>query len=217
VFSASISWVFPVVSRKQASGESLSGYFKDMQGLLVTAGFVSIIAFLFVDKFLISLWLDAGTTKNAYVFIRLFVYSNLFYLVNIIPHNFLNGSGFVKYNTYAELVTKALTITGMIAGYCLMGDQGLVWGIVVSIGLLSPLKTAILDHYAFKERDRFLWIEPIVCGGLVIVFFELHDSLSKVFIIVSFIFVFYYSYIKPSERIGEFIRRIVSGGIQNGK
>ena len=91
------------------------------------------------------MWLGDQTYANSIKYIRLFVFYNLFLIVNIMPYYFLNGTGHVKYNTLSEFLTKVLNIGGMLLMANYLGIEGLIWGLILSMVIASPIKSSFTN------------------------------------------------------------------------
>jgi O-antigen/teichoic acid export membrane protein len=199
VFSTAIGWIFPVVSKKHTEGNSLKQLRDNAQAIFLAFGFGSLLIILFMQRPLFTLWLGEETYQNSSRFITLFLYYNLAMLVNIIPFFFLNGSGFARYNTYSEFITRSANIAGMVIFYHILGIEGLIWGHIVGMVVATPVKTHLMSTYVIQENNKFLSIQSTFCCVLVIVIFEMSNPGIKLLSLVVFIWVFYYLYVRPAQ------------------
>jgi O-antigen/teichoic acid export membrane protein len=198
LFVSAASWLFPAVSKKHAKDEPLIEFYNNAQGVLIAFGFFCIITFLCVEKPIVTFWLGPELYAKSIVYIRLFLYYNLFLLLNIIPYFFLNGTGHVKYNTLSELTTKLLNIVGMIIFFKLWGTPGLVWGLIFSMVVATPIKTSLTKRYALNEKSNLFQLGSIVACSCIILVFETENIVGKALLIVLFLGLFYRIYLHPS-------------------
>ncbi|NJM25760.1 MAG: oligosaccharide flippase family protein [Bacteroidia bacterium] len=199
VFSASSSWVFPLISAKKSRGENLGTFYHNMQAIVVSFGFVTIAAALLLQKPLISLWLGNELAQQAYPFIRIYLFTNFFYTINIIPHHVLNGTGNVKHNTLSELVMKSVSIGLMMLFYYLLGDVGLIWGIVGALILTTPLKVGMTRKYGLRQSNLAFYPACILPGILIVATFSLNSPVLIALGTGLFVIAFYLIYLKPSD------------------
>ena len=117
----------------------------------------------------------------------------MFLLPNIIPYYFLNGAGFVKYNTLSEFILKILNITSMVIFYNYLGATGLVWGLIVSTAFVLPLKTALSNRFALGIANRWYGFESLCTGTCLVICFLNNDLAIKG--IAAFIALLFFYYI----------------------
>lgn len=199
VFSASSSWVFPLISAKQSRGESVSSFYHSMQAIVASFGFTAVAAALLLQKPLVSLWLGGELAQQAFPFIRIYLFTNFFYTINIIPHHVLNGTGHVKHNTLSEFVMKSTSIGLMILFYYLFGDVGLIWGIVGSLVLTTPLKVGIARKYGLGQSNLAFDPGSVLPGILIITVFSLNNPALIALGVGLFLIAFYWIYLKPGN------------------
>jgi O-antigen/teichoic acid export membrane protein len=199
VFSTAISWIFPVVSKKFTTGLSMKTLLKNAQAIFLTFGFGILITLLFVQKPVFTLWLGNETYQNSSRYITLFIYYNLALLINIIPYYFLNGSGYAKFNTYSELISRTINISGMILLFNFIGNDGLVWGHIVAMLISAPIKTSLVQKFVVKEKATVIGIDSFVCCLLIIAFFESENLTLRIIWVAVFIWTFYSLYIKSAN------------------
>lgn len=205
LFVSVASWLFPTVSKKNAKNEPLQDLYNNAQTALLTFGFLSIIFFLCFEKIIVTVWLGPEIYAKSIVYIRLFLYYNLFLLLNVVPYFFLNGTDHVKYNTLSEFITKALNIAGMIFLFSLIGAKGLVWGLIFSMMIATPIKIGMTKLYALREKNTFLSIESISCNICLILAFEITSIYFKTVLIIIFLVLYYVLYLQKSSIAINFI------------
>lgn len=196
VFSSISAWVFPSASKKSSEGKPLIFFYRKVELMLAGFGFACLITFLIIQKPLLTYWLGSDTYSKSIGFIKIFVYYNLFLLLNIMPYYFLNGAGFVRLNTVGELITKILNIIGMVLCYLILGTKGLIWGLVFSMLLATPIRISVLYAYAFKNKNIWTGIEAIFCPTLIVLIFEMDALVLKLIFSTLFILSFYFFYVR---------------------
>lgn len=201
IFSSASGWIFPVVSKKDALNEPLKKLFFDAQTILLGTGFTAIFVFLLLEEPILKMWLGNQTYENSIEYIRLFVFYNLFLVVNIMPYYFLNGTGHVKYNTLSEFVTKILNIGGMLIMANYLGIEGLIWGLILSMVIASPIKTSFTNVFALRIKNVGWGLESIVCPSLLVLCFLIDNPFMIGFLILLFLFVFFKVYLVNSSLI----------------
>lgn len=195
IFSSASGWIFPVVSKKDALNEPLKKIFFDAQTILLGIGFSAIFVFLLLEEPILKMWLGDQTYANSIKYIRLFVFYNLFLIVNIMPYYFLNGTGHVKFNTLSEFLTKVLNIVGMLLMANYLGIEGLIWGLILSMVIASPIKLSFTNIYALRIHNVGWGLESIVCPSLLISCFFIENSLIAGFLFFLVVVVFYKVYL----------------------
>lgn len=195
IFSSASGWLFPVVSKKDALNEPLKKLFFDAQTILLGIGFLAIFVFLLLEEPILKMWLGDQTYANSINYIRLFVFYNLFLIVNIMPYYFLNGSGHVKYNTLSEFLTKILNIGGMLLMANFLGIEGLIWGLILSMVIASPIKSSFTNVHALRINNVGWGLESIVCPSLLVLYFFIENPLLKGFLILTVVVVFFRVYV----------------------
>lgn len=200
MFASVSAWVFPSVSKRVSQDEPLPRFYKKADVALLSFGFTGLIVFLLIEKLLLVFWLGEDTYIRAIPFIRVFIYYNLFLLLNILPFYFLNGAGYIKQNTFAELIAKVLNIGGMILGYVVWGTVGLIWGLVFSMLISTPIRISMLRRYVLKIKNPFRGMDVLLSPALIVLFFETQNPVFKAIFAGSFCFVFYLLYLRFWKR-----------------
>lgn len=195
IFSSASGWIFPVVSKKDALNEPLKKLFFDAQTILLGIGFSAIFVFLLLEEPILKMWLGDLTYTNSIKYIRLFIFYNLFLIVNIMPYYFLNGTGHVKYNTLSEFLTKILNIGGMLLMANFLDIEGLIWGLILSMVIASPIKLSFTNVYAIRIKNLLWGLESIICPSLLILCFFIENSLMVSFLIIIAVVIFYKVYL----------------------
>jgi O-antigen/teichoic acid export membrane protein len=199
IFISTSNWVFPAVSERVAKKESLVDFYAKAQALLLFFGFASLISFLVLEKYILTMWLGSFVYEQAGEFIRVFVYYNFFLILMIMPYFFLNGSNNLKQNTLSEFVLKALNIIFMVIFYNLMGTIGLVWGIVISTALVVPYKIMQVNKYVLFRNPIFFNIEAILCSVLLVGVFQLPNVYVKIVCFLLFLAFFYFLFLRKAS------------------
>ena len=198
IFLSVSGWIFPAVSKRTESGQSLSIFYVNANTLLLMFGFSSIITVLLLKDPLMSFWLGPEIYNKSSVYIELFLFYNLFLLPLVMPYFFLNGSGFVKHNTVSEFILKTSNILAMVIFYRLFGNVGLVWGLILSTAFNIPLKVTLLRKYALKEKRNWFGLEHIIPSLSIVLFFMSDNIIIKLLACVMATSSFYFVAFKPS-------------------
>lgn len=199
VFSTSISFIFPKVSKKAAMGESFDKFFNNIQSFTVLIGFAIVTVLIVIEKPIVQLWLGDNATQQALLFIKLFLMTNYFYLINIVPHNFLNGSGFVKKNTLYEFISKLLSLVAMVVMFKI-GKQPeyLIWGILTALAISLPYKIHLVRKNILHSKSWWgidAVIPPIILMGILTV----NITLVSILLVPLLVITSYQFYFKKSE------------------
>ena len=195
IFSSASGWIFPVVSKKDALNEPLKRLFFNAQTILLGLGFSAIFVFLLLEEPILKMWLGDQTYANSIEYIRLFIFYNLFLIVNIMPYYFLNGTGHVKYNTLSEFIIKIFNIGGMLLMVNFLGIQGLIWGLILSMVIALPIKASITNVYALRIKNMGWGLESIICPSLLVLCFIIDNLLIRGCIILLAAVVFFRVYL----------------------
>jgi O-antigen/teichoic acid export membrane protein len=199
IFYTISSWLFPAVAKKKSENEPLSSFYRNSQFALISLGFIGITFLLLFDQFIFTLWLGEETYHKSINFIRLFLYYNYFLLLNIVPYLFLNGSGQVKQNTIIEFILKAMNIFCMVLFYYIMGDEGLVWGLILSTAIITPIRIHALLVKIEIQGSALLGFESIVSFIFIIFAFELDSWVLKISCGVLALVSYYLVFVRPSS------------------
>jgi O-antigen/teichoic acid export membrane protein len=199
IFLSISAWVFPAVSKRIETREPLKPFYNNAQALLLMFGYSSLIILFLLEKQLFTIWLGQDSYRQSIIFIKLFLCYNLFLLPNIIPYYFLNGAGFVKYNTLSEFILKILNITSMVIFYNYLGATGLVWGLIVSTAFVLPLKTALSNRFALGIANRWYGFESLCTGTCLVICFLNNDLAIKGIAAFIALLFFYYIYLRNSS------------------
>jgi O-antigen/teichoic acid export membrane protein len=202
IFVSVSSWVFPAVAKKSEANEPLGPFFKNANALLLILGFGSVVCILLLERPIFTLWLGAETYSKSAVYIQLFLLFNLFLLPNIVPYFFLNGSGYVKQNTIAELIFKGLNILSMIIFYFLIGNTGLVWGLIISSAIATPIRIWLVQKLVLKRESEWFGCESILTSLGITLFFISENLLLKLPLGLLVIFLFYYIHLRGTSILG---------------
>lgn len=195
IFSSASGWIFPVVSKKDALSEPLKKLFFNAQTILLGLGFSAIFVFLLLEEPILKMWLGDDTYANSIRYIRLFIFYNIFLIINIMPYYFLNGTGHVKHNTLSEFIIKILNIGGMLLMTNFLGIEGLIWGLILSMVIASPVKASITNVHALKIKNVGLGLESIICPSLLILCFLIENPIIRSCILLSAVAAFYKIYL----------------------
>lgn len=198
IFISLSNWVFPAVSEKAARGEPLLQFYRNSETLLLLFGFTSVSLFILVSEPLVTIWLGQEVYPKAIRYIILFNYYNFFLVLNIIPYFFLNGSNHARQNAWSEFVLKAANILGIVLGYHWGGNEGMVWGLIVSSAVALPLKISQLRTYALKVETG-LGIDSILCSALLVIGFEATHLAVSLSAFAGAAIAFYYLYLRKSS------------------
>lgn len=198
IFFSVSSWVFPIVSEKVTKKEPLASFYRDSQALLQLFGLGSLIAFLLLEKQILTIWLGSAVYEKSNEYIRTFIYYNFFLLLMILPNFFLNGSNNLKQNTLSELVLKILNILFMVVFYYLYGTIGLVWGLVISTAIVVPYKISQVEKYVLFEKIEFLNLKTILCAVMLVLSFQVDYFLAKLVFCFLFVTFFYQIFLKKA-------------------
>lgn len=199
LFYSASSWLFPSVAKRKVNQEPLLAFYRNSQIILFTFGLVLIITLLCFKEVLFTLWLGKDIYVGAQVFIKLFLYYNLFLLLNIVPYFFLNGAGEVKSNTVIEFILKASNIIGMIFLHYLMGDEGLVWGLIISTAVITPIRIYYFMSVTSKQASLAKTILQIAPCLLIIIAFEADLMVVKLTGLALMLLSYYYSFVRESN------------------
>lgn len=186
VFSAASQWVFPSVSKKIAEGREVRSTYYRMQFLISGSGFLTICILMVILDPLMTKWLGSDVYSHSSALIKLFLVYNAFSLTSIIPYFFMNGSGFVRLNTYIGFSSSVLNLIGMVAGYFWLGPIGFVAGRFLTPVSVSLAGRMILHRKVLNEKTglwgvllllpsflffNFLWVTSpylLVTNGLLV-------------------------------------------------
>ena len=200
LFYSASAWIFPSIVKKKIRNLPLIGLYHNAQWLLTTFGIVVIMALLVGESFVFPLWLGEDMYAQSARFIRLFLYYNLFLIINIIPFLFMNGSGHVRYNTGFEFSLKALNIFSMLSLYFLIGDTGLLWGLIISTALITPIRLhKILSQHNAKNVVIYSLL-PVITMLMIIILFETSSKIMQFGIGSLTSIAYFYAYLSTIKR-----------------
>jgi O-antigen/teichoic acid export membrane protein len=204
IFSSASGWVFPTVTKQVALNRPLLRSYYTAEVLMLGMGYGVISLLLLFQDQIFTAWLGTETYENAKIYIKLFLYYNLFLLCNILPFYYLNGSGHVRYNTLSELVTKVLNLGSLMAGFTLLGVRGLILGLISSMIPATLFKLFLLRKALFPRINTMFYAHGLLPAILIVASFEAQSFVLASTSSILAILCYYYLVVRPS--------RLLSGG-----
>jgi len=169
VFAAAGAWVFPFVNKLSFQNKRIDEIFFRAQFILLSVGAIALTVFDFLKDFIIFHWLGETGYANTIRFIDLVVVLNIAMIGTIMPFYFFNGSGAYKLNTLFTILTIVIRVVCMPVGYSLFSDEGLFYGLIVSVILVLSIQTPYFYKRVINVFDQSAWIKtvaPIVIFGV---------------------------------------------------
>lgn len=170
VFAAGSSFIFPLISKKIERDLEIKHIYFKMQLFVITAG-IAVIVFLFlVQDLLFTLWLGVDNYSNAKEFITLFLCYEACLLSSIIPYYYLIGSGHIRLNTVIMGIGTALTSLAMVLLFYYIGENGLIWGKIISTIFVAPLLYNLLHRRVLNDFNNLAGLKLLLPSFALIVF-----------------------------------------------
>ncbi len=196
-FSASISWIFPVISKKIYAGERVDFLYNKIQFYFLSIVTIILSLFYIVKDPFILYWLKDETYKHTIDFISLFVCYNLVMATTIIPYYFLNSSSYFKLNTIFMLINLASRAVFIPLMFYTMEIKGLVIGLIVSGLVVSPIQMYYFNKKVLSN-DSILNGAGVALPGLVFLLVYTQNNIV-IDILCLIMLVFYYKLIFRSQ------------------
>ncbi|MCE2894907.1 MAG: oligosaccharide flippase family protein [Flammeovirgaceae bacterium] len=193
-FSASISWIFPIVSRKIHQNERIDVFYFEVQFFFIASVTFSLIVFYFIKTPLISFWLGPIIFGKVNHFIDAFVVLNFIMACTIAPYYFLNGSGNFKLNTIFNVITFAARLLLIPLSYHLLGQIGLVVGLIVSSLLVIPFQIHQFYKRAIDHNDRFSGLKSLIPTVIFSALFVFENVFIGLAVFCGVLFTLFYIY-----------------------
>lgn len=198
-FSASTSWIFPIVTEKIAKNENVYSFYKKNQILVLIIAATSLTLFLLVEPYLLPLWLGNETYANSSDFIKLFVCLNFVMAGTILPYYFLNGSGHFRLNTYLNILTVVIRMALIPVGYYFFNTNGLVIGLIMASLAVVPFQMYQFHKRVLLDSDPLVAIKFILPSLLFILSSWFHSALISL-LTLGIILVFVKMYLFPFKK-----------------
>jgi O-antigen/teichoic acid export membrane protein len=194
------SYVFPMISKLREKGlfdEAKSIYFKYMNYTIISSLVLGLIIYIFSFQIL-EIWLGFEFAENSYKILQTL---SLVYAVmgsTIIPHYFLNGFGYVKFNALFGWVLGLLSLLLMLVMIPIIGIFGAALARLLGATLTQILTITIMHYFVLKDRRItvgavfiFIIISPFVLLYVLDIYLTPYSlSILIPFMIIGFIFVF---------------------------
>jgi O-antigen/teichoic acid export membrane protein len=195
LFVVGTNWIVSEVASYSAD-RSVKKLYTLAQGIVVFLGSCIIVVVFSLKYNLIQLWLGASADISAILrYLQYLLVYELLLLYTIVPFQTMNGSKFVRLNTISESMIKALCLIMMAMGFTLMGDQGIVFGLIVAMFIGLPLQAMVFNRFVLNRSiiNGLTNVIPTIAVALVL----LIDSMPLQIILVILAAVFFYTdYIK---------------------
>jgi len=197
VFSASVAWIFPVISKKIYMGEKVDHLYNKIQFYFLGVATILLAVFYVIKDPFILMWLKEDTYKNTIDFISLFICYNLVMATTIIPYYFLNGSSHFRLNTLFMLLNLASRALFIPLLYYFMDTQGLVIGLIISGLAVTPVQMHYFTKKILGVRDMLAGVKIMVPSILFLVVFSKNTILLSV-LCLAVILIWYKFIFRPS-------------------
>jgi O-antigen/teichoic acid export membrane protein len=189
-FSASISWIFPVISKKVYAGERVDFLYNKIQFYFLSIVTLILSFFYVVKDPFILYWLKEDTYKQTIDFISLFVCYNLVMATTIIPYYFLNSSNYFRLNTIFMLINLASRAVFIPLMFRFMETKGLVVGLIVSGLVVSPIQMYFFNK-KILSNDNILNAVSVALPGLIFLLVYTQNNIV-IDVLCLIMLVFYY-------------------------
>jgi len=172
-FQASVSWLFPKVSRLKASLTDTRAYFHTIRAFSVGFSLLVLVILYLVNQPLLTLWLGPEKYEKIASFFKLFIMFESFLILSIVPKLYLNGIKSLQFITSLELMFKSAIIIGMILFFILFNTgESLIWGQITALFIFMPVEYFLVNRKILKEnslRETLATILPsiFVCAAII--------------------------------------------------
>ena len=192
------SFMFPKVAYEQSLNKDTLQLYHNSRFVINSAGWFIIFILLLSGDLVFKLWLGEEKFNNSIEYINLYLVYIAFLLLTIIPYQFINASNKPYYNSLFEAVLRTFHLVAMPLGFHFFGIIGLLWGLIISTGLIMIFQYYYFHKYFFNMHSLLNGLKVIV-PSLCFIPFIIHCYLpikiiAYVFLPIS-IYLFYY---KPS-------------------
>ncbi len=190
VFSASVSWIFPVVSKKIYMGQQVKSMYNKIQFYFLGGVAVLLTAFYLIKDPFILLWLKQDTYDHTIDFIRLFVAVNMITAINVVPNYFFSGSSHFKLSTIFTAMTLVSRMVLIPLTYYLLGTLGLMYGVLLSTALMIPIQYSYFTKTVLKHHDPLAGLKVLMPA----IFFFFASQTNNIWIILLCLVVMLFCY-----------------------
>lgn len=167
-FQASVSWLFPKVSRLKASLADTKAYFHTIRSVSVGFSLLVLTVLYLVNQPLLTLWLGPEKYMKIASFFKLFIIFESFLVLSIVPKLYLNGIKSLQFITSLELMFKSAIIVGMIAAFSIYkSGESLVMGQIAALVIFMPVEYYLVNRKILKENPFIETLATVIPSILV--------------------------------------------------
>jgi O-antigen/teichoic acid export membrane protein len=192
------SFMFPKAAYDQSLNKDTLQLYHNSRFVINSAGWLIIFILLLSGDLIFKLWLGEEKFNNSIEYINLYLVYIAFLLLTIIPYQFINASHKPYYNSLFEGVLRTFHLIAMPLGFHFFGIIGLLWGLIISTGLIMMFQYYYFHKYFFNMSSLLNGIKVIVPSlcfiPLIIDCYLPLKIVAYIFMPIS-IYLFYY---KPS-------------------
>lgn len=193
------AFMFPKVAYEQSLKKDTLHIYYNSRFVINASGWFIIMVLLLSGDLVFKLWLGEEKFNGSIAYINLYLGYIAFLLLTIIPYQFINASHQPFYNSLFEGVLRTCHLIAMPLGYYYFGITGLLWGLIVSTGLIM-----VFQYYFFYKQffnmASFIQSLKVIVPSLCFIPFMLHGNVwlkiaACIFLVLS-VYLFYY---KPTS------------------
>ncbi len=196
-FAASISWIFPIISKKIYNGEKVDLLYNRIQFYFLVIVTIILSIFYLIKDPIILFWLKEETYNSTIDFISLFVCYNLIMSTTIIPYYFLNGSSYFRLNTIFMIANLASRVIFIPLMYYFLDTRGLVIGLIISGLIVTPIQMNYFNKKVLQINDIFGGIK-ITLPSLLFLLTYTSENLLLSILCLLVILIYYKLIFRPS-------------------
>lgn len=163
VLAASMAWVLPKSAQKNNGGIVGGECLKLQYLMLLSAMFVSYVSVKM--DFLFKIWLGSDTFNNVFPLIKSLISLIPLYSLSIIPFYIVKGSGYIKFNVFADLI---IFISRTIIVLVLYQYYGIL-GVIIALAISGFIFVIFLMYFLRRLQEN----SNLKSSDFIMVFFSL--------------------------------------------
>ena len=169
-FSAIMAWLFPQIAKQQSEKGLVYEIYISARNSSTVISIVLLAVFCLLYEFLFTFWLGKEHYLQIANYIKWFSIFEFFFIFTIIPHFFLNASGYEKFSLKLVAMFTSINVIGMLIGYFVFNTSialliGLAISTIFSMFILHLMITKKFANNSFSKINLVLLFIPSLLGS----------------------------------------------------
>lgn len=157
LLSRTVAFIFPLSSAAHERGDVAkmrAVYFTSMKFVVVAAVAMGAPMYIFSSQIL-TFWMGSDFAVHSAPLLRILSVSSVLLATSVVPFYYMNGTGYVRFNTLATLTSGSMVALATIITIPLYGANGAVWSRFAMLPV-SIVSRTILHYKVFQDRRWYI-------------------------------------------------------------